>query len=152
VIHNLEGGRPPTVDEKKIKAKWDFIFELYDRNLVKANHDINKGGILITISEMCFKNKLGADLDFKNCYDKNLRDDEFLFSESVGRFIIETHPKDHDLILDLAKRFNVVINKIGVLNSKPIIKISGLKSENFKLSLENMKELYDSTIPNLMEI
>ena len=152
VIHNLEGGRPPTVDEKKIKAIWDFLFELYDRNLVKANHDVNKGGILITISEMCFKNKLGADLDFKNCYDKNLRDDEFLFSESVGRFIIETNPKDHDLILDLAKRFNIVINKIGVSNSKPIIKISGLTSEIFSLNLEKMKDLYDSTIPNLMEI
>ena len=47
VIFNLEGGIPPKVDEKKIKATWDFLFELYKRNLVKANHDVNKGGLII---------------------------------------------------------------------------------------------------------
>ena len=152
VIHNLDGGIPPSVDEKKIQNRWDFLFELYDRNLVKANHDIDKGGILITISEMCFKSKIGVDLDFTNCYDEHLGDDEFLFSESVGRFIIETSPKDHTLILDLAKQFNVNVKKIGVLNSKPVINVSGLKSGIFKLNIKKMKELYDSTIPNLMDI
>ena len=152
VIHNLDGGIPPSVDEKKIQNRWDFLFELYDRNLVKANHDIDKGGILITISEMCFKSKIGVDLDFTKCYDEHLGDDEFLFSESVGRFIIETSPKDHALILDLAKQFNVNVKKIGVLNSKPVINVSGLKSGIFKLNIEKMKELYDTTIPNLMDI
>jgi len=152
VIHNLEGGIPPSVDEKKIQNRWNFLFELYNRNLVKANHDVDKGGILITISEMCFKNKIGIDLDFTDCCEGHLRDDEFLFSESVGRFIIETSPEDHDLILDLAKQFNVNVKKIGVLNSKPVISVSGLKSGRFKLNLEKMKELFDSTIPNLMDI
>ncbi len=152
VIHNLEGGKPPIVNEEIIQNRWDFLFELYNRNLVKANHDVNKGGILITISEMCFKNKLGVDLDFADCYNEHLRDDEFLFSESVGRFIIETSPEDHDLILDLAKEFNINVKKIGLLISKPIISVSGLKSDQFNLNLDKMKELYDSTIPNLMEI
>ncbi|MHA1987226.1 MAG: phosphoribosylformylglycinamidine synthase subunit PurL [Promethearchaeota archaeon] len=152
VIHNLDGGIPPSVDEKKIQNRWNFLFELYDRNLVKANHDIDKGGILITISEMCFKNKIGVDLDFTNCYDGHLKDDEFLFSESVGRFIIETRPENHALILDIANQFSVNVKKIGVLNSKPVISVSGLKSDNFKLKVEKMKELYDSTIPNLMDI
>ncbi len=152
VIHNIEGGVPPTVDEEKIKAIWEFLFELYNRNLVKANHDVNKGGVVITIAEMCFKNKLGANLDFTNCYDKKLRDDEFLFSETVGRFVIETNPKDHDLIVDLATQFKIDIKKIGILISKPEIIISGIKSKQFKLDLVKIKRLYDSTIPNLMDI
>ena len=119
---------------------------------MKANHDVNKGGILITISEMSFKNKIGVDIDFRDIYNEHLRDDEFLFSETVGRFIIETRPEYHDLILDLAKRFNVNAKKIGVLINKPIINVSGLRSNSFKLSLEKMKDLYDSTIPNLMDI
>ncbi|MFW9878979.1 MAG: AIR synthase-related protein, partial [Candidatus Thorarchaeota archaeon] len=152
VIHNLEGGTPPKVNEKKIKATWDFLFELYKRHLVKANHDVNKGGIIITIAEMCFKHKLGADLDFSNCYDKNLRDDEFLFSESVGRFIIETNPKDHDLIVDLASQFKIDFKKVGKLISESKIIIRGINSKQFKLDLIKMKRLYDSTIPNFMEI
>ncbi|MFW9872957.1 MAG: phosphoribosylformylglycinamidine synthase subunit PurL, partial [Candidatus Thorarchaeota archaeon] len=152
VIYNIEGGIPPSVDEEKIRATWDFLFELYNRNLVKANHDINKGGVVITIAEMCFKNNLGANLDFNNCYDKKLRDDEFLFSESVCRFVIETSPKDYDVIFDLASQFKIYLKKIGSLISEPEIIISGIKSKPFKINLVKMKRLYNSTIPNLMEI
>ncbi|MFW9824290.1 MAG: phosphoribosylformylglycinamidine synthase subunit PurL [Candidatus Thorarchaeota archaeon] len=152
VIHNLEGGIPPKVDEKKIQARWAFLFELYKRNLVKANHDINKGGIIVTISEMCFKNKIGCDLDFTGCYNEQLRDDEFLFSESVGRFVIEVKPENNELVVELAKEFNVNAKKIGVLTANPRIKVFGLNSSSFTLNLEKMKDLYDSKIPNLMEI
>ncbi|MFX1299041.1 MAG: phosphoribosylformylglycinamidine synthase subunit PurL, partial [Promethearchaeota archaeon] len=152
VIHNLEGGTPPKVKEKKIKATWDFLFKLYERNLVKANHDVNKGGIIISIAEMCFKHKLGADLDFSNCYDKNLRDDELLFSESVGRFIIEVDPNNFDTILEFSKQFDIEIKKLGTIITEPFINIKGLRSENFALEIEKMKDLFDSTIPDLMEI
>ncbi|MFW9820013.1 MAG: phosphoribosylformylglycinamidine synthase subunit PurL [Candidatus Thorarchaeota archaeon] len=152
VIYSLEGGTPPMVDDSKIKATWDFLFELYKKKLVKANHDINKGGLIITIAEMCFKNMLGADLDFSNTINNDLRDDEFLFSESVGRFIIETNPNDYDTIMEISKQFNIEIKEIGVLNSNPEIHVSGLKSNSFELNLRKMKILFDSTIPNLMEI
>ncbi|MFX1303544.1 MAG: phosphoribosylformylglycinamidine synthase subunit PurL [Promethearchaeota archaeon] len=152
VIYNIEGGRPPKVDEAKIQATWDFLLELYKRNLVKANHDVNKGGLIITIAEMCFKHKLGADLDFSHSYNETLRDDEFLFSESVGRFIIETDPNDYDTILEISKQFNVEINKIGVLINNSEISIRGLRSQSFKVNIEKMKDIFDSTIPSLMEI
>lgn len=151
VIYNLEGGIPPKVDEAKIKNIWDFIFELYRNELVKANHDVNKGGFIITIAEMCFKNKLGVNLDLTNCLDDKLRDDEFLFSESNGRFIIETDPKDFDKIMNLANKYGVYLKKIGVLIPQPEIKVKGLKNKDFKLSIPKLKEYFDSTIPNLME-
>ncbi|MFX1316446.1 MAG: phosphoribosylformylglycinamidine synthase subunit PurL [Promethearchaeota archaeon] len=152
VVYNLEGGIVPKVDEKKIKTIWDFLFDLYENNLVIANHDVNKGGFIITIAEMCFKNNLGADLNLKGCYADNLRDDEFLFSESVGRFIIETEPKNHDLIIKKAEKFGVNIKKVGVLIPKPEIIIKGLNSKDLKLDIKHLKKLYDSTIPNLMEV
>lgn len=152
VIYDLEGGKPPKVDEVKIKATWDFLFELYKRNLVKASHDVNKGGIIISIAEMCFKNKLGADLDFSDSYSKDLRDDEFLFSESVGRFIIETNPKDYDIILEISNQFDIGLKKVGNIVVNPEIIIKGLRSQIFKLNVEKLKELFDSTIPMLMEI
>lgn len=152
VIYDLEGGTPPKVDEVKIKATWDFLFELYKKKLVKANHDVDKGGFVITIAEMCFKNYLGADLDLTNCIDENVRDDEFLFSESNGRFIIETDPKDYDKILELANKYGVTINKIGVLISNPEINIRGLRHKDFKLDVRRLKEKFETTIPNLMEI
>ncbi|TKJ24303.1 MAG: phosphoribosylformylglycinamidine synthase II [Promethearchaeota archaeon Loki_b32] len=152
VIYDLEGGIPPKVDEAKIKATWDIMFELYRNGMVKANHDVNKGGFIITIAEMCFKNYLGAELDLNNCFDENIRDDEFLFSESYGRFIIETDTNDHDTILKLAKKYDVNVKKIGVLISNPEIIVKGLRNNDIKLDVQKLKENFDSTIPNLMEI
>ena len=70
----------------------------------------------------------------------------------MGRFIIETDPKDNDTILEISKHFDVEIKKIGNLNGYPEINIRGLKSQSFKLNVEKMKELFDSTIPSLMDI
>jgi phosphoribosylformylglycinamidine synthase len=152
VIYNIEGGTAPKVDESKVKETWDFLFELYKRNLVKANHDVSKGGLVISIAEMCFKHKLGAILDFSKSIGGELKDEEFLFSESIGRFIIETDPKDYETILEISKQFDIEINKIGVIISNPNINITGLGKLDISLKVEKLKDLFDSTIPNLMEI
>ena len=118
-----------------------------------AKHiDVNKGGFIITIAEMCFKNKLGVNLDLSNCFDDNLRDDEILLSESVGRFVLETESKEYDKIMQIAKIFNAKIKKVGCLISNPEINIKGLNGKKLKLDIKKMKELYESTIPSFMEI
>jgi phosphoribosylformylglycinamidine synthase len=152
VIHGLEGGIPPKVDEDKIRARWNFIYALYDKKLIKANHDVNKGGFLVTIAEMCFKNKIGADLDLSNYNANGLRDDELLFSETVGRFIIETEPESLNEIMLLASEFKVKVTKLGVIINQPKILIKGLENQDISLDIVKLKDLYDSTIPNLMEI
>ncbi|KKN16114.1 hypothetical protein LCGC14_0979250, partial [marine sediment metagenome] len=151
VIYNLDGGIPPKVDEMKIKAVWDFIFELYEYKFIKSNHDVNKGGFIITIAEMCFKNNLGAKINLTNCYNNTLRDDELLFSESNGRFIIETDPRNHNKILEISKKHGVTAKKIGNLINEPKIYIQGLRTPSFELNVINLKDKYESTIPNLMD-
>ena len=152
VIFNIEGGVPPKVNQENIKETWAFIFELYKNRLVKANHDVNKGGFVITIAEMCFKNKIGINLELADCFDDNLRDDEILFSESVGRFILETDPNDYEKIMEIVKKYNMIVKRIGVLISKPTINIKGLKADEINLDINKLKRKFDSTIPNLMEI
>jgi phosphoribosylformylglycinamidine synthase len=152
VIHDIEGGNPPKVNEAQVKATWDFIAELYENNLIKANHDINKGGFLITIAEMCFRNNLGADLDFKDFKNDSLREDEFYFSESVGRFIIESDPEDFETIKQKADSHNVEIIKVGVIRPNPEFSIITQNGENILLDLTKMKRLHASTIPDMMEM
>ncbi|MFX1401877.1 MAG: phosphoribosylformylglycinamidine synthase subunit PurL [Promethearchaeota archaeon] len=152
VIYNLEGGKPPKIDESEITKRWKFIQELYKHRLINANHDINKGGLIVSIAEMCFKNGLGVELTLNEYDQHNLRDDELLFSETAGRFVIETSPKDYKEILKLAKKFRVFMKKVGTITKDPTLKIGGLKGGNLQVDVLKMKQLYDSTIPNLMEI
>ncbi|MCJ7650359.1 MAG: AIR synthase-related protein, partial [Candidatus Lokiarchaeota archaeon] len=151
VIYEMEGGTPPLANEKEIKLIWDFIFELYKGNLVKSNHDVNKGGFIIAVAEMCFKNNIGVNLDLNTFQKGNLKDDELLFSESVGRFIVETSKSDYDKIIDLGRKYKISVKRIGTTIMEPEIRVEGLKTSNFTLNLKKMKHLYDSTIPNLMD-
>ena len=152
VIYEMEGGIPPSVNVAKIKSRWDFLFKLYEEHLVKANHDVNKGGFIITIAEMCFKKGFGAKIDLGeyNIYD--LRDDELLFSESVGRFIIEVDPSNKEKLLAYAKKFGVSLTKIGEITEDLSIKITGLKSKDFELDVKKLSNNYQSTILHLMEL
>ena len=112
----------------------------------------NKGGFMITIAEMCFKEGFGADINLGeyNVYD--LRDDELLFSESVGRFIIEVEPSNKEKVLDYAKKFGVSLTKIGEITENSLIKITGLKSKDIELDVKKLIYNYKSTIPLLMEL
>lgn len=152
VVHNIEGGTPPKINEVEIADRWKFLQELYKNQLVKANHDINKGGFIITLGEMCFKNSIGIELNLYDYNIHNLKDDELLFSETAGRFVIETNPENYQKILKLAKKFGVFVKRVGTLIKNPILKIDGLRTGNLTLDILEMKQLYDSTIPNLMEI
>jgi phosphoribosylformylglycinamidine synthase len=152
VIHNIEGGIPPEVDDEEIKSNWDFLFELYEKNLVKSNHDVNKGGFLITIAEMCFGNDYGADLDFKDIELRDNREDKYIFSESAGRFILEIEPSYFKEIKNIAEKYNVKIHKVGKVIERPELILRNLANREYKLRISKMKSLFKSTIPDLMEI
>ncbi|MHA1803377.1 MAG: phosphoribosylformylglycinamidine synthase subunit PurL [Promethearchaeota archaeon] len=152
VIHDLEGGVPPKVDEQIIKKTWEFLFELYEKKHVLANHDVNKGGFIITLAEMCFKNNFGAELDFES-QNIELNDEEFLFSESTGRFIIETRPEVREEIAQMAQDHGVPIMRIGSIISEPRILIKGLKKrKEIELDVLKMKHLHESTLHEIMDI
>jgi len=72
--------------------------------------------------------------------------------DTFGRFIIETAPENFPEIKELAEKNNVFFRKIGNVSNKPEISVTSLKSESFVLNLNKMRELYDSKIPDLMEI
>ncbi|MBD3197018.1 MAG: phosphoribosylformylglycinamidine synthase subunit PurL [Candidatus Lokiarchaeota archaeon] len=152
VIHNIDGGISPKVKDETIEARWKMFRELYENDLVKANHDVNKGGFVITIAEMCFKNELGADLDLSVLDLSQISNDELLFSESAGRFIIETNEDDYDKIMSIANKYKVSVYKIGKVSQNPFIIINGLEKETIDLDVQKMKKLHTSTIPDYMEI
>lgn len=150
VIHRIEGGIPPKINKENIKKTWEFLFELYENKYVLANHDVNKGGFLITIAEMCFKNSLGAHLTFKPEWN-NLKDEELIFSESAGRFIIEVKSENRQKIEGIANKHDVKMVRIGTIISEPTIILEGLKENGLELDVNKLKNLYSSTIETIME-
>ena len=60
--------------------------------LVRSCHDLSEGGLAVAIAEMCIGGRLGATID-------TLPHDDVataLFSESIGRLVVEVDPADVD--------------------------------------------------------
>lgn len=101
-VHNLEQGEAPKIridDELAaantvldlIENDGDYVkfLEGEDKLNIKATHDVSAGGIAIALSEMVMKGKLGCEIDISNVpAEENISDNDLLFSESHGRYII----------------------------------------------------------------
>lgn len=150
VIFDVEGGTPPKVNLEYVKNSWNLILSANKKSLIRAAHDVNKGGFLITILEMCFKNELGIELFLDNCFNNDLASEQILFSESVGRFIIEVDSSKENEFQALTKKFNVPSNKIGVIISEKVFIVNGL-NDTFNLDILMAKEQFYSALPRIME-
>ena len=101
-VHNLEQGEAPKIridDElaaanavlELIENDGDYVkfLEGEDKLNIKATHDISAGGIAIALSEMVMKGKLGCEIDISKVpAEDDISDNDLLFSESHGRYII----------------------------------------------------------------
>jgi len=66
------------------------------RGLVASCHDCSDGGLGVALAESAFAGGLGcaADLSLVPADAPDLRDDELLFSESTGRFVVSVAPEN----------------------------------------------------------
>lgn len=85
--------------------------------LVRACHDLSEGGLAVALAEMCIGGGLGAEIDLARLpVQSPLSTLHSLFSESLGRFLIEIEPA-------YAADFEVM------LAGQPIARIGGTTSE-----------------------
>jgi phosphoribosylformylglycinamidine (FGAM) synthase-like enzyme len=139
---------PPKVDLKLEKKHSIFIRELISNSQINACHDISDGGLFTALFEMC-NNNLTFDLDLNHIKPKNLTNEEFLFSEDQGNYIIATNPRKKDSILKLAEENNVKITKISNVISDNII-INGEELSYKKLKTIN-DNVFDSKFCNSLQ-
>ena len=60
--------------------------------LIKSCHDCSEGGVGIAIAEMAIAGRIGARID--SCNDSENDAAILMFSESLGRFVVEVAPSD----------------------------------------------------------
>jgi phosphoribosylformylglycinamidine synthase len=130
VVLGIEDGPPPEVNLFNEKNNGLFIKDLIEKNLLNSVHDVSSGGILLAISEMCYKNKIGAKIKLpRNLINKH----EYLFGEDQSRYIVEVS-KDNE------EKINKFLEKSGTF--KEIIGIThkdSLELDNeFNIKLEDL--------------
>ena len=85
---------------------------------VAACHDLSEGGLALAAAEMCIAGRLGARLDTLGHEDVTVG----LFSESMGRLLVEVAPEHVDSFLD---RFGSDASMIGAVTNDGHLSLVG---------------------------
>ena len=130
VVLEIEDGPPPEVNLFNEKNNGLFIKDLIEKNLLNAVHDISSGGILLAISEMCYKNKIGAKIKLpKNSINKH----EYLFGEDQSRYIIEVSKNNEEKVNKFLEKNGIFKEIIGITHK------DSLELDNeFNIKLEDL--------------
>jgi len=113
-ILDVDGGRVPHADFSLLNKCIDGILAAMDKGYVSSCHDCSEGGILVSITEMSIGGGKGCICDIDKLR-KSLRSDQFLFSETNSRWIIEVKKEKSSEFEDLLKDAKVPCFYLGTV-------------------------------------
>ena len=144
-IFGIKEGIAPRVDLEREKQNVEGILKAIELKLVKAVHDVSKGGLAIALIEMAIAGNKGFEVDIEKVpAEGGLSPLEVLFSESHGRFLISFEEKNLEKIKAIFDEFAV----IGRVAEKVLI-FKHKNKEAINLDLRQVKALYNS-LPSLL--
>ncbi len=140
-IFDLTTGDAPDLDlDLELKLQ-ETLLSAIQNGMVTAAHDCSDGGLAITLAEMCIYGKLGAEITLPDVNDIN----EYLFSEAQSGVIITCKSDQVQLITNHFENAGVSVTKLGTVKGSTL-NIDGIA----QVGIEELNDLYESTIPNAM--
>ncbi len=125
----------PDISSEELLNLFNFIQSGINKKNIHALHDISDGGILTTLSELCFTNKIGCSISLDNNFQ--VSPEQFLFSEEVG-VVIQINESKLKELKQSAHSQNLIFQYLG--------KIGG---SNFDILDKNKDKLFSRDIAEL---
>ena len=114
-LKNELGANVPKPNFEEVKNQIFALTDCIDGGLVLSCHDISDGGIASALAEMTFRNNIGCNVNIES----DLSPDKILFSETGG-FILETLPKNIDVIKSVFSNYGLDVFEIGSTGGQSI--------------------------------
>ena len=92
--HPIETSGVVPAFDTSAPQRYRQLHQAIQQELVVACHDCSEGGVAVTLAEMCIGGRLGAQMSLLTQLDTPTDLFTLLFSESLGRHIVEVEP-DH---------------------------------------------------------
>ncbi len=125
----------PDISSEELLNLFNFIQSGINKRNIHALHDISDGGILTTLSELCFTNKIGCSISLDNNF--HVSPEQFLFSEEIG-VVIQINESKLKELKQSAHSQNLIFQYLG--------KIGG---SNFDILDKNKDKLFSRDIAEL---
>ncbi|WP_457753926.1 phosphoribosylformylglycinamidine synthase subunit PurL [Thermococcus sp.] len=144
-VLGIREGIAPKVDLKKEKENAEGILKAIEHGLVKAVHDVSRGGLAIALAEMAIARGLGFEVYISKVpVETMLSPLEVLFSESQARFIVSFEEENLEKLKEMFKDFAV----IGEVKGRERVFKSN-EDELIRVSIKEGRKIYGS-LPRLL--
>ncbi|MDD5186756.1 MAG: AIR synthase-related protein [Methanoregula sp.] len=106
------GNTVPTLDTPRVVARYRQLADALSRELVASAYPVNHGGLGTALAKVAIAGQLGMDLTIPH----DIRPDYFLFSESLGRFVVTVCPADRQAFEQVMGTDATLIGTVGGTN------------------------------------
>ena len=137
VVHDTIAGRAPVLD---VGAEVALAQLLATPSLGSHAHDLSEGGLAVALAELCMRADAGAVVTTQ------IDPVWGLFGESTARALLTCAAADVDRVLAEAAQLGVPARVIGLLDGA-YLEVEAV----LHLSLDEIREAYESAIPSLMD-
>ncbi|NJE49873.1 phosphoribosylformylglycinamidine synthase subunit PurL [Thermococcus sp. 9N3] len=104
----VEGGLAPRVDLEEERLNAGGVLEAIRRGLVKAVHDVGRGGLAVALTEMAVAGNTGFTVDLSKVPSETTNPIEVAFSESHSRYIVAFPEENLEELKGLFKHFAII--------------------------------------------
>lgn len=139
-ILGREDGPPPPVDLDVERRNGDFVRGIVREGLVVSSHDIQDGGLLVTVAEMAMAGGIGANLSGLDGADAGV-----LFGEDQGRYVLAVRPENAAAVQEKARGAGVPVTVLGKTNGTAL---TGRGSE--AITIARLKKANEAWLPGYM--
>jgi len=130
-----QGNKVPELDATKSSSLYNRLTEAINRELVASAYPVNYGGIGITIAKIAIAGEIGMSVKIPSA----MRPDYYLFSESLGRFVVTVSPENRAAFEDTVMGSEV--SMLGTVGGKTL-QVSSETRKIIEIPIEDLKEAY----------
>ncbi len=139
-----EGSRTVPRPVEDALTRMRLLHKAMQAGLVQACHDCAEGGVAVALAEMCIAGRTGAELQLvhvpRDWHASYSTDRVILFSESLGRFLVEVRPEDAPRFRELLA--DVPHECVAVVGGDRLV-VNGRTGESIlDLTIEEMEEAW----------
>jgi phosphoribosylformylglycinamidine synthase len=137
-------GAPEPVDLPREVAAIELVIRAAEGGLLRSAHDVAGGGLAVALAESAIAGGRGARVTLA----PGRRDDEVLFGEGGGRFVITVRPEDVEVLEALTADLPVPVTRIGVVAGDTLEVTIG--DTAVSLDVEAAREAHERALPEAL--
>jgi phosphoribosylformylglycinamidine synthase len=135
-MHGQRGGCAPIADLQREMRLIELLVAGRTSQIFTAAHDLSQGGLSASLTEMVLRYNVGANITIENV-------EIALISETPGRVIVAIDPAKSEDLINLAKKQNIVITRLGTTGGNDLV-INGAV-----IPLNELRTAHTETFPKL---